>query len=152
MKKCQAMIANLFRHVKTNDSSCALFNIALIMKTEKCQDVYDLKSIRNATEKKINSGDPDRMKRILEDRATDKQDMFFAKLVMHEYRGWYIHELNKIITWRSWFDYEVKNNELCSRLVCGVTTGAVLALAGYDPITVRLVGIAVAMAKDGKKS
>ncbi len=144
-ENCQLMIANILLHIKEVEPQMAVINIAQIMKTGKCKDFHNLETIRNTTEEQINASDPERMKRILEDRANE-QDMIVAQRVMCEYRSWYIKRLGKNMTWRSWYEHEVQNNsDFYISVLGGVTTTGITAAAGWSPFVARVAGAAAAM-------
>lgn len=133
--KCQTMATNLLLDLESQSTrtrnSTAI--IRSIMDTEKCDQYYDFKIVRESTEKHINDGDKTRMSRIIA-RDIKELDISVANEVLVEYRLWYLTALRKSLNWKYWFWYKFieRPNNLDMMVGASVIVGINAVLFGYS--------------------
>jgi hypothetical protein len=129
--KCQMMFANLLFHLRQKDIAKPAFTVCEIMGTEKCTGHSDLAKIRSSTMKKMNVGDPERMKRVLASPDCPAADLAFAERTVHEYSAWYITVLERSLSWKTWRERELLTSEFYRSFVAGLSVSGVIAVLGF---------------------
>jgi hypothetical protein len=129
--KCQSTAVNLLRYLEcdTTESDSIIRNI---LGMYRCDAYFDLKEVRENTEKQLNKGDPSRADRLRGGPAFEGVDLRVANNVLFKYRDWYIQELTKGLSWRTWYRYQmtVNPNDFYRNLSCSAIVGFCTGLAG----------------------
>ena len=124
---------NLLLNLESPSIASSATIIRNIMNTGECDQYYDLKLVRESTEKHINDGDKTRMARIIA-RDVREFDIGVVNEVLVEHRFRYLTALRKSLDWKFWFWYRFTESSNNYYMVVGSSAifGATAALFGYS--------------------
>ena len=133
---------NLLRHLKREAGESDSI-IRDILGTSRCDAFFDLKQVRDSTEKHLNKseslgeGKPSRAERLQSNILLSDEDRHVVNYVLFKYRDWYIQELSKGLSWQSWCCYQMTVNPndfyrtVSRSAVVGFCAGIMTQRAGF---------------------